>query len=82
MLSLESENDSEVSEIYLRIGESPLTQYRHFYRLASDAIRDLECPDVFRLRAKTDRDAHILLALRDQWIKAGRPQITWPESLS
>lgn len=73
-------NDSASETLAHRIAESQLMQWRHLYRSASDAVLDLECPDVFRLRAKTDRDAQTLSALHDQWIKAGRPAIAWPES--
>lgn len=73
-------NDSANAMLSRCTAESQLAQWRHLYRSASDALRDLECPDVFHIRAKTGRAAQTLSALRDQYIKAGRPEIAWPES--
>jgi hypothetical protein len=75
-----SENDSAGATSELNSGNNHLAQWHHSYRSISDLFCDLECPDVFRHQAKTDRAAQILRGLLDQWIKRGRPELAWPES--
>jgi hypothetical protein len=68
-----SGNDSASAMLWRCIAESQLAQWRHLYRSASDALRDLECPDVFHIRGKTDRAAQTLSALLDRYNKSRSP---------
>jgi len=61
--------------------EFALSEWTAAYPTASALLRELECPEFFRLAAKTTQWKSLCRNALNHWIALGRPEVSWRDAV-